>query len=282
MNDKKMKNPNEGKHIPYIKYVQEISKYPLLSTEQERELAEKAHNGDKSALDKLIKCNLRLVVAFAKKYCFTGLDILDVIQSGNIGLIEAAKKYDPSLNFKFSTFASPWIKKECLKYVSEMKYMICLTPRVFLELQKIREIVEKELEIELCDISESDMIYISNRTGIPVSRAIQIINASIPYFSFDSTIGDNDDIVFEELIADQNNISAEDDHAYKDLCDELFGAIGDLTPKEKTVIKKRYGLEHEDPMTLQEIGKELSLSREGVRIKEKRALKKLKKSFQEQ
>lgn len=148
----------------YRSYLNKISRFPLLTAEEEAELAHKIKDGDKSALDKLVNCNLRLSVSVAKKYYYAGADLFDLIQQGNIGLIRAAKNYDPSLGYRFSTFATSYIRGECFNYIAAMKYPISISNHKLTEFHKIKKVAENDLNKDISDLTNTDISRIARIT----------------------------------------------------------------------------------------------------------------------
>lgn len=265
--------------IEYYQYLSKISEFPLLTPEEEKELAVKAKNGDKKAFDKLVNCNLRLSAAFAKKYCFSGMDVFDLIQSGNVGLIKAAQRYDPEMGYKFSTYAYSWIKRECLQFLAEMKHQISLNPNVFAEMHKLKQAID-DLNISgFVEVTAKDVEEISKATGISLDRTVKIINVGSPCLSIEENLEDNKNS-FEEMIKDNTLESMEDVFIAGESSQNLLDTLSVLTEKEAEIIKRRFGLMGYPKMTLQEVGKEMNLSREGIRIKEVSALKKLRKEIE--
>ena len=265
----------------FRKYLKDIGKYPLLTPEEEKQLAEEAQAGSKTAFDRLVNCNLRLVIAFSKKYFYAGLDPFDLVQSGNVGLIEAAKHFDPSLGFRFSTYAVPWIKRECFRYLTEMKHLISLNPHAYVEMIQLKTAAEDELNIDFCDATNEDILELSRITGVPAGRATKIINACIPYVSIDSGINDGTtNFQLEEIISSEDDQRIEDDFIDNETFADMLRAIEQLPPKEAEVVKMRFGLYEDDSMTLQEVAEQMNLSREGVRQKERNAIKKIKKMME--
>jgi RNA polymerase primary sigma factor len=263
----------------FVNYLKEISKFPLLTAEEETKLAVAAKNGDKSASDKLIKSNLKLVIAYAKKYCFIGMDIFDLIQSGNVGLMTALKYYDPSLGYKFSTYAMPWIKNACLHYVAEMNGTISLDHHVIDAMHTIRSVAESELHTDIFDLTNADIEKISKKTKISVKKITNVIRACAPCRSLDAIVGDTDGITVAEVIPDINTPNTEDEFIRNELCEELSGYVDKLPERERTVIKNRFGFGDEDSKTLLEVGRQMNISRERVRQIEFKALKELKRDL---
>lgn len=269
--DKRKRRQTDNDNEIY-QYLAMISQYPLLTPEEECELATKAKNGDKKAFDRFVNCNLRLVTSIAKKYCFSGMDIHDVIQAGNVGLIEAAKRFDPTKGNKFSTYAIPWIRKECIEYAAEMKYPVSLSVKVFHEVRDIKDITDNVLENNLSDLTREEMNEISRLTGIPVERAAKIIHACSVPLSIDANLNEDNENPLESIITDPSEPSAEEIWTSREMCEILGDALSQLNDADAELIKMRFGLYGYDPMTLDEIGKTMNISRERVRQKERKIM----------
>ena len=256
------------------KYLTEIGKYPLLTPEEEKELAKKAAQGDLEARERLIKSNLRLVVNFAKKYIgrSKGLTLLDLIQEGNIGLAKAVDKFDWRRGFKFSTFASWWIKQAISRALSDQARTIRLPVHIVETLYKLNK-AKKRLSAILD--REPTPEELAAEVDLPVKKVQRILKYVPDTISLESRVGEGESLL-KELIPDATGINPEKVAASAALREELKKAIQDLNPKEKRVISLRYGLEDGIMHTLEEIGKIYGITRERVRQIEIKALEKLK------
>lgn len=272
MDTENRKKKKSGDENSLYQYLASISKFPLLSQEEEIELAKRAKAGDKKAFDSLINSNLRLVTTIAKKYCFVGMDMFDLIQAGNVGLTEAAHRFDPDRGYKFSTYAIPWIRKECIEYAAEMKYPVSLSVKVFHEVRDIKDIADNVLENNLSDLTREEMNEISRLTGIPVERAAKIIHACSVPLSIDANLNEDNENPLESIITDPSEPSAEEIWTSREMCEILGDAISQLNDTDAELIKMRFGLYGYDPMTLDEIGKIMNISRERVRQKERKIM----------
>lgn len=256
------------------RYLTEIGKYPLLSPEEEKELAKKASKGDLEARERLIKSNLRLVVNLAKKYIgrSKGLTLLDLIQEGNIGLAKAVDKFDWKRGFKFSTFATWWIKQAISRALSDQARTIRLPVHIIETLYKLNK-AKKRLSAILD--REPTPEELAAEINLPTQKVQKLLKYVPDTISLESPVGEGESLL-KELIPDTSTVSPEKIASLAALRNELKKAIQDLNPKERRVISLRYGLEDGIMHTLEEIGKIYGITRERVRQIEIKALEKLK------
>lgn len=271
----------EGMGLDLLQYMTAIQRFPLLTAEQEVELAVKAKNGDKKAFDRLVNSNLKLVVHVAKKYNYNSVDIMDMIQAGNVGLVYAAQHFDPSLGYKFSTYAMHWIKRECYKHAAEMKNCFRLPLHTIPALKKVKD-AALELDIEnLHNITAGDLKRLSEKTEMEPNKILELIRLNSFTVSFEAINDDDDERAFEETIADTSLMEHDEELERRDNVEEIKRCMSVLSEKERFVISKRFGLDGEPPMTLEQVGKLLNgASREWPRILENRAIKKIKKEME--
>jgi RNA polymerase primary sigma factor len=255
-------------------YLKEINKYPLLTPEEEKELAKRAAEGDEEARERLIKSNLRLVVSVAKKYIgrSKGLTFLDLIQEGNTGLIKAVDKFDWKRGLKFSTFATWWIRQAISRALSDQARTIRLPVHIIETLYKLNK-ARKKL-ISILD-REPTVEELAGETGLPTEKVQRLLKYVPNPVSLETPIGEGDSLL-RELLPDTSQISPEKVGALANLREQLKKAIQDLSPKEKNIISLRYGIEDGIMHTLEEIGKMYGITRERVRQIEIKALEKLK------
>ena len=252
-------------------YLKEINKVPLLTREEEVELCEKAKKGDKAAKDKIIKANLRFVVKVAKKYQNHGLDLTDLISEGNIGLITAIDKFEPSRGYHFISYAVWWINQSILKAVSEKSRAIRLP------LNRANELVRIEYASNLINgtMSEAEEVeQISQMLNMPQSRVRELLSISSGMVSLDAKVSskDSDNSVVGDYFEDNTYAGPEDSTVNKALKADMNKLLKTLKPNEAKVIRLRYGLNGLKPMSLQEIGEECNLTKERVRQIEKKAI----------
>ena len=252
-------------------YLKEINKVPLLTREEEVELCKKAKKGDKAAKDKIIKANLRFVVKVAKKYQNHGLDLTDLISEGNIGLITAIDKFEPSRGYHFISYAVWWINQSILKAVSEKSRAIRLP------LNRANELVRIEYASNLINgtLSEAEEVeQISQMLNMPQSRVRELLSISNGMLSLDAKVSskENDNSVVGDYFEDQTYDGPEASTVNQALKSDMNKLLKTLKPNEAKVIRLRYGLNGLKPMSLQEIGKECNLTKERVRQIEKKAI----------
>jgi len=252
-------------------YLKEINKIPLLTREEEVELCEKAKKGDKAAKDKIIKANLRFVVKVAKKYQNHGLDLTDLISEGNIGLINAIEKFEPSRGYHFISYAVWWINQSILKAVSEKSRAIRLP------LNRANELVRIEYASNLINgtLSESEEVeQISEMLNMPESKVRELLTISNGMVSLDAKVSasENDNSVVGDYYEDETYARPEEHTVEVALKKDVDSLLKTLRPNEQKVIRLRYGLNGYKPMSLQEIGEECNLTKERVRQIEKKAI----------
>lgn len=256
-------------------YLKEISKYPLLSKEEEQSLAAKAVQGDKEAKEKLIKHNLRLVVSVAKKYIGKGLSFQDLIQEGNLGLIVAIDKFDPEKGFKLSTYAVYWIKQFIMNGLMKNRN-IRVPINIIVLISKIKKINQeswKELNRELTIKELTEKLNVSE-------KQIKIANDWIKdTSSIDIVIGEDEDATIASFIEDAQAETAFFDVENQELSDAIESVLNTLTDREKVIIKRRFGIGQDRPETLEEIGLSINRTKERVRQIEAAALKKMRNPY---
>ena len=254
-------------------YLRDIGKYPLLTREEEIELAKKIEQGDTAARDKLINCNLRLVVSIAKKYMNRGLQFLDLIQEGNVGLMKAVDKFDYNRELKFSTYATWWIRQGIQRAISDQGRLIRIPVHmgdIISKLSKVtRQLVqEKGREPTTAELAE--------RLDMPEEKILYIQRISQDPVSFETPVGQEDDSYLGDFLEDTNSLSPSEVAENKMLKELLLKVLSTLTPREQKVIRLRYGIDDGRQRTLEEVGKEFNVTRERIRQIETKALSKLR------
>lgn len=255
------------------KYLQEIGKVELITAEEEVELARRIKNGDRDALEKLTKANLRFVVSVSKQYQNQGLSLPDLINEGNLGLIKAAQRFDETRGFKFISYAVWWIRQSILQALAEQSRIVRLPLNKIGSINKINKAYARlEQEHE----REPDAIEIAEMLDIPEGEVKESLRNSGRHVSMDAPlIQDEDNTLYDVLRSDETN-TPEKELMTESLRKEIDRAICTLTPREADVIRLYFGLNSKHPMTLEEIGEKFDLTRERVRQIKEKALRRLK------
>ena len=258
-------------------YLQQIGKIPLLSAEQELEVAKKIkEKNDDEAKETLVNANLRLVVSIAKKYIGRGLSFLDLIQEGNMGLMKAAEKFDYAKGYKFSTYATWWIQQSITRAIADKSRIIRLPVHMIETLSKIKK-VTVDLTTESGKVpSKEEIAY---RVGIPVSKLTSLIKAAQSTISIETPATAKDESSkLGDFIVDESTMSPDSRVSQENLFEDIQKMLNQLSPKERDVLIMRYGLNDDgNRKTLEEIGSRYGVSRERIRQIENRAISKLKK-----
>lgn len=254
-------------------YLREIGKYPLLTREEENRIATAALNGDSEAKEKLINHNLRLVVSIAKKYMGRGLNLLDLIQEGNVGLIKAVERFDVSKGFKFSTYATYWIKQSISYAIADQTRNIRIPPHIIKLINNIQKVEQNLLQEKKRKPTQEEVAKILNIDIKKIKNAYSWIKDTT---SLDIIIGDDEDVTIGTLIEDKSVESDFLSIEKKETSEVIENVLNTLSEREKTVIIKRFGLGGHKAETLDEIGKSLGLSKERIRQIENSALRKLR------
>jgi RNA polymerase primary sigma factor len=257
-------------------YLKEIRQYPLLSVEEEKELITRIGRGDKTAKDKLIESNLRLAVSIAKKYQGNGLTLMDLIQEANIGLLIALDKFEPERGYRFSTYASWWIKQTISRALDNKSKLIRLPAYVVEGVNKMKS-VERALTIALG--REPTLEEVAKEMGMDVAKVKKLRDSSKEVSSLDVAVGDDDEATMGELIADTSSLTPEESMEIQTKSEVLDTILNTLEDREGDVIKYRYGLMDGEPKTLEEVGQIFGLTKERIRQIEAKALRKLRNPF---
>ena len=258
---------------PVRMYLKEIGKVPLLSAEEEIELAKRMEEGDEQAKQKLAEANLRLVVSIAKRYVGRGMLFLDLIQEGNLGLIKAVEKFDYRKGYKFSTYATWWIRQAITRAIADQARTIRIPVHMVETINKLIR-VSRQLLQELG--REPQPEEIAEVMDIPVERVREILKISQEPVSLETPIGEEEDSHLGDFIPDDNMPVPADAAAFTLLKEQLEEVLGTLTEREQKVLTLRFGLEDGRARTLEEVGKEFNVTRERIRQIEAKALRKLR------
>lgn len=258
-------------------YLREIGKVPLLTVEEEQELAKKAAEGDKKAKDRMVEANMRLVVSIAKRYTGRGLDFLDLIQEGNTGLLRAVEKFDPEKGFKFATYATWWIRQAITRAIADQArtiripvHMVETINKILRTSRKMTQELNREPTIEEL-AKEMDMEPEKVENALRIKQDIASLDQSV------GRDGDDEDSVLGDFVEDEERVSPEDSAANQILKEQLAQIISTLSEREQKIIKLRFGIGGGRPHTLEEVGAEFSVTRERIRQIEAKALSKLRK-----
>lgn len=259
-------------------YMQEIGKTPLLTKEEEIELAARIKKGDKVARDHMISANLRLVVKIAHDYNNFGLPLLDLISEGNIGLVKAVERFDPSKGGKLSTYAAWWIKQSIKRALANQSKTIRLPVHLVDRISKMRKITAQladELDREPTD---EEIAY---TMGLPVNKVAHLKSVSVRPSSLDAPVGEDGDTTFGELVGDENEASPLENLQEKSMSNDIKTVIGQLEDREAEIIHLRFGLDGNHPLTLEEVGEKFDITRERVRQIQNIAIHKMRRIMSE-
>lgn len=258
---------------PVKLYLKEIGDYPLLTAEEEIDLAQRIMDGDESAKTRLAESNLRLVVSIAKRYVGRGLSFLDLIQEGNLGLIKAVDKFDYTKGFKFSTYATWWIRQAITRSIADQSRTIRIPVHMSEVINKTYRVSRTLLQELGREPTEQE---IADAMDLPASKIREILKVSADPISLDTPIGEEDDSHLGDFIKDDSVIGPEDAAAYTVLQDQISKLLNTLTEREQRVLILRFGLKDGRTRTLEEVGKEFNVTRERIRQIEAKALRKLR------
>ena len=254
------------------KYLQEIGKEELISTDEEVELAQRIRKGDRKALERLTKANLRFVVSVAKQYQNQGLSLPDLINEGNMGLIKAAEKFDETRGFKFISYAVWWIRQSILQAIAEQSRIVRLPLNQVGSVNKIARLLNKfEQENE----RRPSIQEISEQIDLPTERIDEAMNISARHVSVDAPFAEGDDNSLLDIMVNDNSPAADMELVKESLKTEINNALKILTPRERSIIECFYGLNRTE-LTLEEIGAKFNLTRERVRQIKEKAIRRLR------
>ncbi len=258
---------------PVRMYLKEIGRVPLLSSEEEVSLAKRMEAGDEEAKKRLVEANLRLVVSIAKRYVGRGMQFLDLIQEGNLGLIKAVEKFDYRKGYKFSTYATWWIRQAITRAIADQARTIRIPVHMVETINKLIR-VSRQLLQELG--REPSPEEVAAQMDIPVDRVHEILKIAQEPVSLETPIGEEEDSHLGDFIPDEDALAPAEAAAYVLLREQLDDVLGTLTDREQKVLKLRFGLEDGRARTLEEVGQEFGVTRERIRQIEAKALRKLR------
>ncbi len=257
-------------------YLRQISTVPLLTVEEEIQLAAKISKGDAKARETMITANLRLVVKIAKEYSNIGLSLLDLINEGNIGLMKAVERFDPTKGGKLSTYASWWIKQSIKRALANQSKTIRLPVHM----------VDRVTQIRRCSLQLAEKLgreptddELAAEMNLPVARITLLKSVSRKPASLDSPLGDEDGATLGEIVPDEKSSNPYETLQSKSLVGDVNRVLSQLEPREADIIRLRFGLEGLDPLTLEEVGEKIGVTRERVRQLQEQALRQLRKNM---
>ena len=262
-----------GVDDPVRMYLKEIGKVPLLSSDEEIELAKKIELGDEEAKKKLAESNLRLVVSIAKRYAGRGMQLLDLIQEGNLGLIKAVEKFDYRKGYKFSTYATWWIRQAITRAIADQARTIRIPVHM---VETINRLVRTQRQLVQKLGREATPEELAKELDMPVDRVREIMKISQDPVSLETPIGEEEDSHLGDFIQDDNVEVPADAATYRLLHEQLMDVLSTLTEREQKVLRLRFGLDDGRPRTLEEVGRQFNVTRERIRQIEAKALRKLR------
>ena len=258
---------------PVRMYLKEIGKIPLLTAEEEVELAKRVFEGDETAKKRMVEANLRLVVSVAKHYLGRGMQLLDLIQEGNMGLLKAVEKFDHTKGYKFSTYATWWIRQSITRAVADQARTIRIPVHMVETINRVSR-TARALVQELG--REPTLSEISEQLGIPVEKIAEVMKIAQDPVSLETPVGEEDDSHLGDFIPDSDVTEPAESASYNMLRQQLSEVMQTLSPRECKVLRLRFGLEDGRAHTLEEVGREFDVTRERVRQIEAKALRKLR------
>lgn len=259
-------------------YMQEISQTPLLSKEEEIQLAERIQAGDKAARDQMISANLRLVVKIAYDYNNFGLPLLDLISEGNIGLVKAVERFDPSKGGKLSTYAAWWIKQSIKRALANQSKTIRLPVHLVDRIAKMRKVTAQLADELDREPSDEEIAYVMD---MPVNKIAHLKSVSIRPASLDAPVGEDGETTFGELVGDDNEATPLENLQEKSMSNDIKSVIDRLEDREADIIQLRFGLDGNHPLTLEEVGERFNITRERVRQIQNIAIHKMRRLMTE-
>ena len=258
---------------PVRMYLKDIGRVPLLSADREVELAERLLNGDESAKNQLVESNLRLVVSIAKRYVGKGMYFLDLIQEGNLGLMKVVEKFDYTKGYKFSTYATWWIRQAITRSIADQARTIRIPVHMVETIRKVSKAFRQLVQELGRDPTATE---IGELVGLDATRVSDIMKIAQDPISLETPIGEEDDSHLGDFIPDSDTLTPSDAAAYQLMREQLNNVLSTLTPREELVLKLRFGLTDGRARTLEEVGQEFDITRERIRQIEAKALRKLR------
>ena len=262
-----------GPEESLLRYLQEIRNYPLLSAQEERELAKRCAQGDEEAIRRMVSANLRLVVSVAREYAGRGVPLMDLIQEGSIGLLVAAKKFDYTLDYRFSTYATKWIRQGIGKCILNQAGLVRIPQHTA---EKIRKLLyaRGKLQAETGDMPAISQI--AAECGIPEKKAAELLELVPEVCSLDAPVGEEEDTAVGLLLGDENTPQPQEELVRRELKQTMDKLLSALPERQRQVLSLHFGMEDGKCLSLEQIGAQMGISKERARQIEKQAFKRLK------
>ncbi len=257
------------------KYLRDISNIPMISPDEEVDLAQRIKQGDKEALDKLVKANLRFVISVAKQYQNQGLGLLDLINEGNLGLMKAAQRFDETRGFKFISYAVWWIRQSISHAIADQSRIVRLPVN---QLGTVNRVKKESARLEQIYHRPPTIEEIAEVMDIPTDKVSEILKISTRHLSMDAPVNDDDDTVFIDTFISEDGVRTDSLLIKESLNNEITKTLDTLEPKEKELICMFYGIGKSHEYTLDEISEQFNISKEGARQMKEKIIKKLKKN----
>ncbi len=254
-------------------YINRLTRTKLLTAPEEKTLSRRARGGDFSAKERLIEANMRLVVSIAKNYLASGIPLEDLIQEGAIGLMTATERFEPRMGYRFSTYATQWIRQSIGRAIDNKSKAIRLPAHIS---ESLRKIDKSKAELQRSLGREPTTEEISQHTGLSMRKMNSLLQTTQDPISLDMTVGDDDSTALGSLVLDRTSPNPQDELIAREMRDEIEAILNTLDEREKVIMRKRFGFDEDDKSVLQQIGDELHISRERVRQIEGQALRKLR------
>jgi len=254
-------------------YITRLTRTKLLTAVEERSLARRVQAGDYAAKEKLIEANMRLVVSIAKNYLSSGIPLEDLIQEGAIGLMTATERFNPTMGYRFSTYATQWIRQSIGRAIDNKSKAIRLPAHIS---ESLRKIDKARSELRRTLGAEPTTEQIAAHTGLSMKKMNSLLQTTQEPVSLDMTVGDDDNTALSSLVLDKTAADPQDELIANEMRMEIEAILNTLDDREQVVMRKRFGFDEDDKLVLQQIGEELNISRERVRQIEAQALRKLR------
>lgn len=254
-------------------YLKEIREYPRLTQEEEQQIARRCAQGDEEAIRQMVNSNLRLVVSVAREYAGRGVPLLDLIQEGSIGLIVAAKKFDYTMEYRFSTYATKWIRQRITRYLTDHGGLIRVPAHTAERMRKITAAKNALIQENGEEPTEDE---VAARTGLPRERVSQLMKLEPQTCSLDAPVGEDGDTTVGNYLPTNEGAEPQEELVRQELASLMDGLLDQLNPRQRQILRLRFGMEDGVCYTLEEIGKMIGISKERVRQVEKQAIERLK------